>query len=76
MGKFQLVSALSQGSYTSYYMAKVDIRHVYRAIPIHPSNYRATGLKWKFMHNHHFTYFVGAILLTLGFPLGVGGPQV
>ena len=41
-----------------YYMAKVDIRHAYRAIPIHPGNYRATGLKWRFMHNHHFTYFV------------------
>ena len=45
-----------------YYMAKVDIRHGYRAIPIHPSNYRATGLKWRFMHNHHFTYFVDARL--------------
>ena len=39
-------------------MAKVDIRHAYRAISIHPGNYRATELKWRFMHNHHFTYFV------------------
>ena len=39
-------------------MAKVDIRHAYRAIPMQPSTYRATGLKWRFMHNHHFTYFV------------------
>ena len=28
-----------------YYMAKIDLRHAYRSIPIHPSNYRATGLK-------------------------------
>ena len=39
-------------------MAKIDLRHVYRTIPIHRSNYQATGLKWKFKNRHSFTYFV------------------
>ena len=41
-----------------YYMAKIDLRHAYRSVHIHPSNYQATGLKWKFSNSNHFTYFV------------------
>ena len=41
-----------------YFMAKVDIHHAYRSVPIHPGNYRATGLKWQFGHNCHFTYLM------------------
>ena len=48
-----------------YHMAKVDLHHVQRTIPIHRSNYKATGLKWKFKHDLNFTYFVGTRL-----PLG------
>ena len=29
-----------------YYLAKIDLCHAYRSVPIHPSNYPATGLKW------------------------------
>ena len=50
-----------------YYMAKIDLRHAYRSIPIHPSNYRATGLKWKFKSCHKFTYFIDTL-----FPVGGG----
>ena len=41
-----------------YYMAKIDLRHAYCSIPIHPSSYRATGLKWKFKSCHKVTYFI------------------
>ena len=43
-------------------MAKVDIRHAYRLVPIHPGNYRATGLKWRFGHNRQFTYLMNTLL--------------
>ena len=39
-------------------MEKIDLRHAYRSVHIHPSNYQATGLKWKFSNSNHFTYFV------------------
>ena len=32
----------------NYFMAKIDLRHAYRSVPIHKSNFAATGLKWKF----------------------------
>lgn len=30
------------------YLAKIDLKNVYRHVPIHPSNYSATGLAWQF----------------------------
>ena len=41
-----------------YYLAKIDLRHVYRSVPIHPSNYAATGLKWLFEGDSVPTYFI------------------
>ena len=42
-----------------YYMAKIDLHHAYRSVSIHPSNYKATGLKWKFKSNpHKVTYLI------------------
>ena len=41
-----------------YYMAKIDLCHAYRTIPIHKSNFQATSLKWKFKGSHSPTYFV------------------
>ena len=39
-------------------MSKIDLRHAYRTVPIHKSNFQATGLKWKFRNSHSFTYFI------------------
>ena len=39
-----------------YFLAKIDLHHAYRSIPIHPTSYKATGIKWKFSHHNHFTY--------------------
>ena len=41
-----------------YYLAKIDLRHAYRSVPIHPSNYAATALKWLFEGDSVPTYFV------------------
>ena len=40
----------------NYYLAKIDLRHAYRSVPIHPSNYPATGLKWTFSGDSRPTY--------------------
>ena len=39
-----------------YYWAKVDLRHAYHSVNIHPSNYAATGLKWNFNNSNKYTY--------------------
>ena len=41
-----------------YFLAKVDLRHAYRSIPVHPNNYQALGLKWKFKGATATSYFV------------------
>ena len=38
-------------------MAKNDLRHANCSIPIHLDNYQATGCKWQFSGDQHFTYF-------------------
>jgi len=40
------------------YFAKVDLAYAYRSVKIHPSNFKATGLKWKFSGDDHYTYMV------------------
>ena len=41
-----------------YYMAKVDLRHAYRSVAIHPKNIHATSLKWKFSGDKQHTYLI------------------
>ncbi|KAI8496689.1 amiloride-sensitive sodium channel [Branchiostoma belcheri] len=48
------VSILADGSY----MAKIDLKSAYRSVPIHPSNYSATGLKWQFQGDCEYTFLV------------------
>jgi len=38
------------------FLAKIDLKNAYRHVPIHPSNYLATGLKWTFSGNSQPTY--------------------
>jgi hypothetical protein len=40
------------------YFAKVDLANAYRSVKIHPSNYKATGLKWRFRGDKQFTYMI------------------
>ena len=39
------------------YMAKIDLKHAYRSVPIHPANYQATGCKWRFTGDDFDTFF-------------------
>ena len=41
-----------------YFLAKIDLRHAYRLVPIHPKNYAAMGLKWIFEGDLVPTYFI------------------
>ena len=38
-------------------MAKIDLKHAYRPVPIHPANYQATGCKWRFSGDDLNTFF-------------------
>jgi len=48
----------------SFFIAKVDLRRAYRSVPVHPSNYQALGLKWRFQGDSEFFW------LTLDYLLG------
>ena len=39
-----------------FFLAKIDLRHAYRSVPVHPANRDALGLKWKFTGDKHYTY--------------------
>ena len=52
--KFQTIHDAVKVIDKGYYLAKVDLHHAYRSVPISPKNYPATGLKWRFKgHKHH-----------------------
>ncbi len=41
-----------------YYLAKIDLRHAYRSVPVHPANCPALGLKWTFLGDEAPTYLM------------------
>ena len=45
-----------------YFLAKVDLKSAYRSVPIHPSDYCLTGLKWHFKNDSKPTYMYDARL--------------
>ena len=40
------------------FLAKIDLKSAYRHVPIHPSNYTATGLKWTFSGDTEATHII------------------
>ena len=40
------------------FLAKIDLKSAYRSVPIHPSDYELTGIKWKFHGEDDSTYMV------------------
>ena len=46
--KFQIFEDALKMTGPGYFLAKVDLKSAYRSVPIHPSNYSGSGLKWKF----------------------------
>ena len=45
-----------------YYCAKLDLQSAYRSVPIHPDDYKATGLAWRFEGEDTDTYLFDARL--------------
>ena len=41
-----------------FFFAKLDLVNAYRSVKIHPLNYKATGLKWRFNNDKHFSYLI------------------
>ena len=60
--KYLTLDAAVKQRRPNYFMAKIDLQHAYRSVSIHPSNYKATGCKWKFKGNETFTYFYDSLL--------------
>ena len=57
--KFQTLDDAIKLLKPGYFMSKIDLKSTYRSVPIHPSNYAGTGLKWRFKGGKvKFTYFV------------------
>lgn len=50
----QASCAMSPGCF----LAKLDLQAAYRSIPINPTNYCMTGLRWRFEQDDAFSYFV------------------
>ena len=51
--KFQTIDEAVKLIKPGYFMAKVDLKNAYRSVRIHPSNYEATGLSWKFKSENY-----------------------
>ncbi|CAH3169303.1 unnamed protein product [Porites lobata] len=62
--KFQTLDDATTLLRPNYYMAKIDLWHAYRSVPIHPDNYKATGCKWQFLGDHSYTYFYDTRFLS------------
>ena len=60
--KFQTLDDAIKLLKPGYFMSKIDLKSAYRSVPIHPSNYAGTRLKWRFKGGKvKFTYFVDTI---------------
>jgi len=56
--KFQSLSDLGEMLTHEAYLAKVDLKSAYRSVLVHPDDYKATGLKWKFDHDSKEVYMI------------------
>ena len=55
--KFQTLIDATQLLKPNFCMAKIDLKHAYRSVPIHPANYQATCCKWRFSGDDFDTFF-------------------
>ena len=55
--KFQTLDDATHALRPNYFMEKIDLRHAYRSVPIHPANYQTTGCKWRFTGDDFDTFF-------------------
>lgn len=48
------------------FIAKCDLSAAFRSVKLHPSNFKATGLKWKFSGDDNYTFMVDKRLMFGG----------
>ena len=46
--RYQTLQDACRPAKPGYYCAKLDLQSAYRSVPIHPDDYKATGLAWRF----------------------------
>lgn len=56
--KYQSLNDATDFITPNCYFAKVDLSNAYRSVKIHESNFKATGLKWRFSGDKQDTYMV------------------
>ena len=56
--KFDTVDTAISLLSKDFYQCKLDLRHGYRSVPIHPDDYPLCGLKWYFDGSAHPTYLM------------------
>ena len=54
--RYQTIQDACRMAKRGYYCAKLDIQSAYRSVCIHPDDYKATGLAWKFDGDDAETY--------------------
>ena len=60
--RFQTIQDACDLAKPGYWCAKLDLKSAYRSVPIHPNDYRATGLQWHFEGEKGPTYLFDARL--------------
>ena len=60
--KFQKLDDAIKLIKPNYFIAKIDLKHAFRSIPIHPADYKETGCKWRFVGDNFDTFFYDTCL--------------
>ena len=61
--KYQTVQNAINMLQPGYFMCKLDLRSAYRSVPIHPKDYKLTGIQWKFSGDFAPTYMYDTMLM-------------
>ena len=56
--KYQSIQDASELVTRGCWFAKLDLANAYRCVKIHPSNYKATELKWRFVNDNFDTFLI------------------
>uniref|UniRef100_A0A1I8HAA6 Reverse transcriptase domain-containing protein n=2 Tax=Macrostomum lignano TaxID=282301 RepID=A0A1I8HAA6_9PLAT len=56
--RFESVKKVAASIGKGWFMAKLDLSQAYRSVAIHPDDYQATGIGWRFKGNRDLTWLV------------------
>ena len=60
--RYQTIQDACRLAKPGYFCAKLDLKSAYRSVPIHPDDYKATGLAWQFEGDNSETILFDARL--------------